>query len=126
MFFTNMKFESELCKICPISKTCSPYLIPGHAKGKRLLTNNPWNCRHLTCPRGVDNARKEIKILKNRRIFAGYAYFSSADKPSTRRVFMQTGIIESYEGGRWYFTGQSIHETYTVDPQYFPYRRVRI
>ena len=120
-----MKFDSELCIICPIKETCSPNLTPANAKGRKLLTNNPWNCRHLTCPTGVENARRNIRKLKDNRTFMGHAYFQSSDKPSERRVIMQTGIIESNEGGIWHSTGQSIHKTYTVDPQYFPYRRLK-
>src|SRR4030042_2602769 len=120
-----MKTESELCRICPLKEVCDLNLIPEHAKGKRLLTNNPWNCRHISCPVGVDNAIKEIGIMKDNKDFFGFAYFQSPDKPSLRRVSLKSGIIESNQDGNWYSTGQSIHRDYIVDPQYFPFRRIR-
>lgn len=121
-----MQFESRLCQICPLKEVCSLKLTPSHATGRRLVNCNPWNCRHLTCPAGVDRAKQKIKRLKSQKIFRGYAYFQSPDKPSERRVLMSTGIIESQQDGIWYSTGQSIHKEYSVDPQYFPYQRIRL
>ena len=120
-----MKIESEVCKSCPVKDVCDPNLKPEHSKGKRLVTNNPWNCRHLTCPTGVDNAKAEIRRLKANKEFFGYAYFSSADKPSIRRVLMTTRIIESCQDGEWYPVGQSLDKTYIVDSKHFPYKRIR-
>jgi hypothetical protein len=120
-----MKFESEICKICPIKEVCDKNLFPERANGRLLVTTNPWYCRHLTCPSGVDSAKKEINKLKNGGVYRGYAYFKSADKPAVRRVLVRTGIIESNQNGSWYSTGQSIYKNYQVDPQYFPYRKIR-
>ena len=120
-----MKAESEVCKICPTRDICSPNLKPKHAKRKRLVTNNPWNCENLTCPAGTDRAKEVIRKLRNAGTFTGYAYFESSDKPNMRRVSLQDGIIESNQNGEWFSTGQSIHSTYTVDSQYYPYKRIK-
>jgi len=120
-----MKKESEICKICPVKDVCDPNLTPEHAKGEKLETNNPWNCRHLTCPAGVKKALREIQRLKANKEFFGYAYFSSADKPSVRRVLMSARIIESSQDGEWYSVGQSLGKTYTVKSKDYPYKDIR-
>ncbi|HLE49388.1 MAG TPA: hypothetical protein VI819_05155 [Patescibacteria group bacterium] len=120
-----MQTGSELCKICPINESCSSDLNPESATKRRLVINNPWNCRHLTCPAGVEEAKKEKSRLRSKNIFFGYAYFSSKDKPSVRRFDMKLGIIESFQDGQWHSTGQSIYKNYIVDRKNYPYKRIR-
>lgn len=120
-----MKKESELCKICPVKDVCNVNLTPEDAKGERLKTNNPWNCRHLTCPAGVKKALREIQRLKANKEFFGYAYFKSQDKPSLRRVLMKSRIIESNQDGEWYSVGQSLDKSYSVDGKDYPYKDIR-
>jgi len=117
--------ESENCRICPINKTCDEHLIPERSDGRRLVTNNPWQCRHLTCPSGIESAEKEIQKLKEKNIFMGYAYFSSKDKQSVRRVSIKNRIIESNQDGVWYSTGQHLNTFYSVKPENYPFIRIR-
>jgi hypothetical protein len=123
--YKDMKKESEVCQSCPVMEVCNSNLTPEHAEGRRLVTNNPWNCKHLTCPAGVVNAKAEIKRMKANKEFFGYAYFQSKDKPSVRRVLMKTRIIESKQNGEWYSVGQSLDKTYTVKSEDFPFKRIR-
>ena len=120
-----MKKESEVCQSCPVTGVCHPKLTPERANGKRMVTTNPWSCRHLTCPAGTGIAKAEIRKLKAKKMFFGYAYFNSKDKPSIRRVSISTRIIESYQDGEWYSVGQSLDKTYTVSSEHYPFKRVR-
>jgi uncharacterized protein (UPF0179 family) len=120
-----MKKESEACQSCPVKEVCDPNLTPERANGKRMVTTNPWNCRHLTCPAGVGIAKAEIRKLKANKIFFGHAHFSSKDKPSVRRVSIKTRIIESYQDGEWYSVGQSLDRTYIVGREHLPFKRIR-
>ena len=114
-----MRIEFKQCMICPIKETCDPHLLPESVDGKNTFIN-PWRCRHLTCPAGVDAANKEIKRLKDNGVYFGYAYFQTRDKPNERRVLQNSRIIESSQDGEWYSTGQSLNKTYLIDSQYLP------
>lgn len=120
-----MQATCEICSYCPVKDTCDPSLIPIRSNGKKIVVYDPWLCRHLTCPAGVDQAKLEIRKLRFQKTFADYAYFSSPDKPSVRRVNIRTGVIESEQNGQWYSIGQSIHRTYLAKRAENPLARIR-
>lgn len=139
-----MKSESELCKICPLREVCDLHLEPGRADGRRPVDNNPWQCRHIVCPKraGLVTQFLEDRIITvlgvkltvnnpencNINIKGKYCYFHSPDKKSVRRVPLEdweTKEVESQQDGEWYTSGQLLKNSYIVDPQYFPFKRLR-
>jgi len=120
-----MKSESELCTACPLKDGCDQHFIPERADGRRIVVSNPWQCRHITCQQRTDLIKKDLRNPKTRIIVDGCFYFKSPDKEHIRRVNVETGMIESEQDGEWYPTSQSIHRSYIVDPQYYPWKRIR-
>lgn len=118
-----MKETADACGKCRINSTCSPSLIPERTKylfggGDTIVTPyNSDNCRHYTCPTGMEYALialsegtlEEISIVDQN----GYtnktdAYPFGTNHKLNGRMVLENGRIVSQQDNVYYFTGQQV------------------
>lgn len=122
-----MDIENAWCRQCPVKKYCSPYLMPerirhdGTLDTSGKLTNNPYSCRHSTCPEGKNVAMLAMKQPPKSytvcdyfgvpdKIINAVSFETPESKPTKegeyRIVDVDTGQIFSKQDGIYYPTGQ--------------------